>query len=272
MTRKGRLDHVAPVLPNELMNLRAADAASVADAADNVASKSRRPGPQLMARALSRHDVACWSCLFAEGRGAKVERPPVPPGEPTGLNKERPGQSTEARRIERGADREESALLEAANPGDGKVVGTVNTCEPVIKIVMLNEPKRLSFGNGLRPKWQRGLERGLNAAASWTTDPPVDSRYLPPHMLRTRNVETPYISCWCQGLRQPWSCEPEGPKSGSAARWIDRCARLRCRKKPTPRCNGADTGPGGRSRKRAHVRRVFRCERVQGTIVRRECK
>ena len=33
------------------------------------------------------------------------------------------------------------------------------------------------------------------------------------------------------------------PASGRTARRADRCAGLRCRKKPMPRCNRADTGP-----------------------------
>ena len=188
-------------------------------------------------------------------------RPPVPPGEPTGLNQERPGQRTDARSWAGSRPRGRHPPG-SHNPGDGKAVGMVNTREPVIKIVMGSELKWLSLrGTGSGQKASRS-ERGFNAAASWTTNLPVDSRYLTPRMLRERNVETPYISCWSQGLRQPLSCEIEAPKSGSAARWIDRCAGLRCRKKRTPRCNGADTGPCGRSRKRAHVRRVFLRERV----------
>ena len=174
-----------------------------------------------------------------------MDRPSVPPDEPTGRNKERSGQSTEARgwagSRPRGRRSPGSHI-----PGDGQAVGTVNTCEPAIKIVTTNEPKWLSFqgtgGSQARAKRQRGSERGFDGAASWTLNPPVDSRYLPPRMLQERNVETPYISCRCQSLRQPMGCEAEVPASGSVARRIDRCAGLRCRKKPTPRCNGADTG------------------------------
>ena len=127
-----------------------------------------------------------------------MRRPPVPPGEPTGLNQERPGQRTEALLTGAGSRPRGRRLPGSHNPGDGKAVGTVNTCEPVIKVVTANEPKWLSFGRiRLGPKWQRGSERGFNAAASWTMHPPADSRYLPPQMLRERNVETPYVSCRC---------------------------------------------------------------------------
>lgn len=57
-------------------------------------------------------------------------------------------------------------------------------------------------GNQARTKRYCGLERGLNVAASWTICLPVDSRYLPPHMLRVRNVETPYASCGHYGSRR----------------------------------------------------------------------
>jgi len=43
--------------PNEALNLRAADAAAVADAADNPASKRRHRGPQLSAGALGLHPL-----------------------------------------------------------------------------------------------------------------------------------------------------------------------------------------------------------------------
>src|SRR5215468_12377848 len=60
---------------------------------------------------------------------------------------------------------------------------------------------------------------------------PVYSRYLTSHMLHLWNVETPYIP------RRRLA-----PASELAARRADRCAGLRCRKKRTPCCNGADTG------------------------------
>ena len=107
----------------------------------------------------------------------------------------------------------------------------VNICESVIKIVMPNEPKWLSFGKQAPAKRQRGSERGLNDAASWMVNSPVDSRYLNSHMLQLRNVETPYVSLGALA-----------PRDGCAARQADRGAGLRCRKKRTPRCNGADTG------------------------------
>ena len=75
-------------------------------------------------------------------------------------------------------------------------MSTANTCEPVIKIVMTNEPKWLSRGNSpgsqAHAKRQRGSEIGLNATASWTSNPSVDSRCLTSHILQLRNVETPY--------------------------------------------------------------------------------
>jgi hypothetical protein len=43
------------------------------------------------------------------------EEPPVPPGEPRGLNKERPLQCTEACVSVRGGNREEPALLAATS-------------------------------------------------------------------------------------------------------------------------------------------------------------
>ena len=71
----------------------------------------------------------------------------------------------------------------------------VNTREPAIKIVMGQGAKVAALARGsLQPKWHCGSERGLNGAASWTTHPPVDSRYLTPHVLQARNVETPYVS------------------------------------------------------------------------------
>ena len=71
----------------------------------------------------------------------------------------------------------------------------VNTCEPVIKIVTANELKWLSLqdteGKRARAKRQRGSESGFNGAASWTKNPPVDSRHLTPLMLRRRNCGNP---------------------------------------------------------------------------------
>jgi len=122
-------------------------------------------------------------------------RPPVPPGEPTGLNQERPGHQSEVARLATGRRSRESCPPGNHNPGDGQVVSTVNTCESAIKIVMVNEPKWLSFGkSGSSQNGNVGRHAVLNEIASWTSSPPVDSRHLPSHMLRTRNVETPYIS------------------------------------------------------------------------------
>ena len=73
-----------------------------------------------------------------------------------------------------------------------------NICEPVIKIVMGRRAKvvvpRIPSGNEAPAKRQCRSERGLNAAASWTSNLPVDSRCLTSHILQLRNVETPYIS------------------------------------------------------------------------------
>jgi len=107
----------------------------------------------------------------------------------------------------------------------------VNICEPVIKIVMRERAKVVVLWEIGSYQKVRGSERGFNGAASWTANPSVDSRYLTSHMLHERNVETPYISVGASA-----------PASGRAARRADRCAGLGCRKKRTPRCNGADTG------------------------------
>ena len=206
-------------------------------------------GRQLIAEPFLRHDVAYQSCLPRKG-GVSMGRPPVPPGEPTGLNQERPGQRTEAR-CWAGSQPRGRRPPGSHNPGDGQVVGMVNTCEPAIKTVSAQRAKVAVLRETARAKRQRGSECGFNGAASWMIHPPVDSRYLSPHMLRKRNVETPYASRRCAS-----------PTGEGAARGSDRCAGLGCRKKPMPRCNGADTGPRGRARKRAHVRPVFRCERI----------
>lgn len=71
----------------------------------------------------------------------------------------------------------------------------VNTCEPAIKIVKGERAKVVVLWEiGSSQKRQCGSERGLNDAASWMVNPPVDSRYLTSHMLHERNVETPYTS------------------------------------------------------------------------------
>lgn len=67
----------------------------------------------------------------------------------------------------------------------------VNTCEPVVKIVMRNEPKWLTGSD----QKVRGWEGGLSDTAPWTAHPPVDSGHLTSHMLELRNVGTSYISC-----------------------------------------------------------------------------
>lgn len=66
----------------------------------------------------------------------------------------------------------------------------VNTCEPVVKIVMSNEPKWLT---GSDQKVRRS-EGGLSGAAPWTAHSPVDSGHLTSHMLEVRNVGTSYTS------------------------------------------------------------------------------
>lgn len=83
----------------------------------------------------------------------------------------------------------------------------------------------------LLPKWHCGSERRVNAAASWTLNPPVDSGYL-----TSQNFDC--------GTWKPRT-SPNGDPAlagGLAARCVDRCAGLRCRKKRTPYCNGTDTG------------------------------
>ena len=81
----------------------------------------------------------------------------------------------------------------------------VNTCESAIKIVMAWRAKVVVR---LGPKWQRGSERGFNGAASWMMSPPVDSRHLTSHRLRTRNVETPNIS-HRRSIVGEWACRKE---------------------------------------------------------------
>ena len=49
----------------------------------------------------------------------------------------------------------------------------------------------------------------LNEIASWTASLPVDSRHLPSHVLRRRNVETPYGSRRCFGAGE-WACREVG--------------------------------------------------------------
>src|SRR5438046_1142337 len=128
-------------------------------------------------------------------KGGAKWRPPVPPGEPTGLNKERPGQKSKAN-ASAGRQSRETLPPGNHNPGDGQVVSMVNTCESAIKTVMANERKwlvarmeRRSGQNG-----NVGRHAVLNEIASWTASLPVDSRHLPSHVLRKRNVETPYRS------------------------------------------------------------------------------
>lgn len=131
--------------------------------------------------------------------------PPVPPGEPTGLNQERPGQMSEAG-SSAGRRSRETLLPGNHNPGDGQVVSMVNTCESAIKTVMANEPKWLSFGkSGSGQNGNVGRRAVLNGAAPWMMSPPVDSRHLPSRVLRERNVETPYDSRrrWCRRVGSP---------------------------------------------------------------------
>ena len=66
----------------------------------------------------------------------------------------------------------------------------VNTCKPVVKIVMRNEPKWLTGSD----QKVRGSEGGLSGTAPWTVHSPVDSGHLPSHMLELRNVGTSYTS------------------------------------------------------------------------------
>ena len=136
-------------------------------------------------------------------------RPLVPPGEPTGLNQERPGQKSEAGSP---AGRRSREVLPPGNhnPGDGQAVSMVNTCESAIKTVMENEPKWLSFGkSGSGQNGNVGQYAVLNEIASWIASPPVDSRHLPSHRLRKRNVETPYRSRRCFGAGE-WTCRKAG--------------------------------------------------------------
>lgn len=205
-------------------------------------------------------------------------RPPVPPGEPTGLNKERPGQSTDALLTGAGSRSRERRPPGSHNPGDGQAVGMVNTCEPVIKIVTANEPKWLPLGV------RRGIRLGPKGTVGWsavsTLPPRGQYAYRStagtyPHTCfecGTWKPRMPPVDITARGaarsfpahlrLRERWE-SLRASSGGSAMRRADRRAGLRCRKKRMPCCNGADTGPGGRARKRAHVRRVFRCERAR---------
>src|SRR2546430_2386676 len=126
-------------------------------------------------------------------KGGALRRPPVPPGEPTGLNQERPGQKSEASAAA-GSRSRERLPPGNHNPGDGQVVSMVNICESAIKTVMANERKWLA---GCRRSGQNGnvgRHAVLNEIASWIKSLPVDSRHLPSHVLGKRNVETPYRS------------------------------------------------------------------------------
>ncbi len=97
----------------------------------------------------------------------------------------------------------------------------VNTCEPV------QRPSLRTSQSGCQA-WPKGTEAGggFSGATSWSGRLPVDSRYLTPHILLERNVETPYLPC----------------KGRRTARRADGGAGLGCRKKRIPSCNGADTG------------------------------
>ena len=98
----------------------------------------------------------------------------------------------------------------------------VNTCEPVQRPSSANELKWLTSSN----QKVREPEVDLTVPPRGRQCSPVDSRYLTPHRLQKRNVETPYLS----------------RKGKQAARRADGGAGLGCRKKRRPSCNGADTG------------------------------
>ena len=170
-----------------------------------------------------------------------MRRPPVPPDEPTGLNQERPGQSTEARFDGRGYDREGVPSWKP-HPGDGQAVSMVNTCEPVIKIVMASKPKWLSFGKQAWAKMASGSERGFNGAAPLDKAPAGRQRV--PNLTHASTAErgNPVHFPQAPRLDARLCNETEVSASGTAVRWSDRCAGLRCRKKRMPCCNGADTG------------------------------
>jgi hypothetical protein len=75
-------------------------------------NRKQRGSRRSLPSTLLRHDVALNMKLFL----SKLEvKPPVPPGEPRGLNKERPRQCTEARAGVRGRNREGSAPLAATS-------------------------------------------------------------------------------------------------------------------------------------------------------------
>jgi hypothetical protein len=88
----------------------------------------------------------------------------------------------------------------------------VNTRESAIKTVSSNERKWLPFG-GIRSGQNGNAGRNaiVNGIASWTAAPPVDSRHLTSHVLRTRNVETPY------GSRRRCCRRVGAPRGGSSA-------------------------------------------------------
>jgi hypothetical protein len=135
-----------------------------------------------------------------------------------------------------------------------------NTCESAIKtvnderakvVVLAEAPRGRRQEMRLWPKWQRGTERGFNGAVSWMMAP-------------TGRQQVPNLTHFLDGTWKPRRppASASAPASGPTVRWTDRSAGLGCRKKRMPRCNGADTGPCGRTRKRAHVRRVSLRERV----------
>ncbi len=179
--------------------------------------------------------------------------PPVPPGEPTGLNQERPGQRTEARAVRRAGSRPRGRRPPGSHdPGDGQAVGTVNTCESAIKVVTAQRAKVAVF---------REPGSGQNGVVGWSA-----ASTLPP---RGRCTHRPTAGTYPHMCFESGTWKPRtllvgqiGPTGERAARHSERRAGLGCRKKRRPGCSGSDTGPSGRTRKRAHVRRVFRCERA----------
>ena len=131
-----------------------------------------------------RHEVAFKSCFPLEtGR-----KPPVLPGESTGLNKERPGQCTEV--LWHGEQTVRNVLSWKPHPGEGQIAGMVNICESVIKIVTCNMPKRLTGMN------QNGRWSGTGVATSPVRRRGATGRQRTPNPAYSgkRNVETPYIS------------------------------------------------------------------------------
>ena len=90
-----------------------------------------------------------------------------------------------------------------------------NTCESAIKTVN-GERAKVVVPSGKRSGQNGDVGRhvALNEVTSWTASPPVDSRRLPSHVLRRRNVETPYISRrrsdeWARRKAQQASPAPE---------------------------------------------------------------